>query len=125
MTNPTFYESFKFLDFHTIFNEQFQYGCLEVQVVLVNPKTKEVDQNVNLNTEVNVRLECGPKNEESDFFIHDYDLDCGATTYEEAIIKLAFLVKEKYGEYVIGEPTEEEIAYAASFFEKFSKKGLA
>lgn len=37
---------------------------------------------------------------------HDYDLDCGGDTFEEAIMKLAKLVFQHYGDYNKEEATE-------------------
>ena len=76
--------------------------CLDIEVAKINPQTREIDDNEVLNTEVEVWLECGPYefNEDAAEFspTHDIDLDCGAPTFEKAIIELARLVKQKYGE---------------------------
>lgn len=87
--------------------------CLDVDIVKVNPKTNRIDDDDKLNTETRVWLECGPwvhrdreMSQESrdrgcyDFFpegrSHDWHLDCGGRTYEEAIVKLANLVFQHY-----------------------------
>lgn len=101
--NNKFYESFNYLNNHPIFAcylsddvsfSKFQ-DCLDISVVKVNPESASIDDNQNLNTKVEVWLEVEPylKNGEK---AHDYDLDCGGDTFEEAIIKLAELVKEHY-----------------------------
>lgn len=64
---------------------------VDIQVVHVNPETNEIDDCQSKNTKVAVWLECGTKDD------HDIDLDCGGDSFEEAIIKLAELVKMKYG----------------------------
>lgn len=75
--------------------------CLDISVVKVNPETEEIDKDMKSNTKTEVWLEFGRAfidNEISDnvMFEHDYRLDCGADTFEEAIIKLANLVDEFY-----------------------------
>lgn len=37
---------------------------------------------------------------------HDYNLDCGGTSFHEAIVKLAALVKKHYGDYAEGEAVD-------------------
>lgn len=93
----TFYEAYQFLDRHPAFAGRFQYGCLETIVVQVNPETEEIDEDPTKNTATRIWLECG--NYDEDHSVHDINLDCGAPTYEEAIIELAALVLEHYGDY--------------------------
>ena len=84
------------------------FKCLDVYVAKVNPKNRRVEKDARLNTETEVWLESGPwyippkKDPGYTAFpeglpSHDYRLDCGAPTYEEAIIKLAYLVRQYYG----------------------------
>lgn len=73
--------------------------ALYIYVVLVNPKTLEIDDDEKENTKVQVWLECGAyykkdPNTGTDGWYHDIRLDCGADTFEEAIIKLAKRVKK-------------------------------
>lgn len=103
MKYNNFYDAFNFLNNHPIFKGDFQYGCLDVMVVKVNPETNSIDGNRNLNTKTNVWLECG------ELGYHDYELDCGAETYEEAIVELAGLVLNKYGDYEEPEITKEDM----------------
>ena len=91
-----FYESWRFLAKHKIFDESFEYDRLWIHVTKVNPKTGKLDDDITKNTKVEIWLECFPDDENGRF--HDIDLDCGGDTYEEAIIKLASLVKKKYGD---------------------------
>ena len=74
--------------------------CLDIYVTKVNPKTKRIDDNEKLNTKVEVWLECGKylfdEHRKEYLPCHDIDLDCGGDTFEEAIIKLANLVKKYY-----------------------------
>lgn len=86
--------------------------CLDIHFARVDPKTKSVNNDPAKNTEVEIWLECGawltPKDLESQgedpshfphgTAQHDYDLDCGGDTFEEAILELARLVFEHYGE---------------------------
>lgn len=90
-----FYESWKFLEEHKMFNESFSHD-LWVEVVKVNPETNEIDNDEKKNTKIQVWLEHGSYNEEHHCCSHDYDLDCGGNTFEDAIIKLAKLVKKYY-----------------------------
>lgn len=87
------YEAWNYLDNHKIFDGHF-VSCLDIFVVKVNPKTDEIDDDENLNTKTEIWLECGAYNK--NYMCHDVDLDCGGNTFEEAIIKLAKLVKEKF-----------------------------
>lgn len=107
-----FYKAWSFLDNHPMFEyegmNEFR-KCLDIDVVKVNLETKEIENNESKNTEIRVWLECGPylrpqdlkederKNWPYGTCSHDYDLDCGASTFEEAIIALANLVMKKYG----------------------------
>lgn len=94
-----FYSAWCFLTNHRIFNDEFQYDRLWTHVTKVNPKTNELDDDRTKNTKVQVWLECFPYNENVDVDerFHDTDLDCGGDTFEDAIITLSKLVKEKYG----------------------------
>jgi hypothetical protein len=103
-----FYEAWYFIDKHPDFAPfgDGGVGCLYVEVVKVNPETETIEDNDSLNTAVRVWLEGGPwinaplpDEEEYMNWSHDIDLDCGAPTYEEAIIKFAENVKNKYGDY--------------------------
>ena len=91
-----FYDAYQFLDNHKIFNGNFTYQ-LWFEIVKVNPKTNAIDDDSTKNTKVQVWLEHGPYDKEWGGCTHDIDLDCGGDTFEEAIIKLAELVKSKYG----------------------------
>lgn len=85
-------------------------ACLYVEVVKVNPTTKRIDDNEAKNTETRVWLESGPwlQGEKLNEFdrkhcpngmpSHDIKLDCGASNFEKAIIKLANLVLRHYGD---------------------------
>lgn len=95
--NMDFYDSYQFLDNHKIFNGNFTYQ-LWFEIVKVNPETNAIDDDSTKNTKVQVWLEHGPYDKEWGGCTHDIDLDCGGDTFEEAIIKLAELVKNKYGE---------------------------
>lgn len=94
-----FYKAWHYLENHVIFKDErgvsrFQ-ECLDIEVVKVNPVTKAIDDDEALNTKTNIWLETGPykTNEKT----HSLELDCGAKTFEKAIVKLAKKVKENYG----------------------------
>lgn len=104
-----FYEAYNFLKEHEMTKTYIDIGphkhrvdhfykCLDIDVTKVNPKTCEIDTNSELNTKTEVWLELGRWSEESNTAYHDYDLDCGGDTFEEAVIKLANLVDEYYDE---------------------------
>ena len=90
-----FYEAYHYLREHNMFQGNFQ-SCLDIEVVKVNPLSKSIDDDDTLNTETNVWLECGKYSKYIPY--HDFELDCGGVTFEEAIIKLANLVKKYYGD---------------------------
>lgn len=90
-----FYTAWKFLDNHKMFNGLFCHG-LWTEIVKVNPETNTIDDDSTKNTKVQVWLEHGPYDKEWGDCTHDLYLDCGADTFEEAIIKLAELVKKYY-----------------------------
>lgn len=107
-----FYDAWYFLENHRIFQlEECSVfsECLSIEVVRVNPNTDEIDDDESKNIITRVWLECGPwchpdelpdeakKDWPDGVPSHDVDLDCGAPTFEEAVIELANLVAEKYG----------------------------
>lgn len=93
-----FYDAWQYLNNNRIFKDKYSESrflqCLDIYVTKVNPETREIDDDEIKNTEVEVWLECGKHH--PNMRIHDVDLDCGENTFEEAIIELAKLVKEKY-----------------------------
>lgn len=72
--------------------------CLDIDYVMVNPETLEIDDDESKNTKVQVWLECGPWDNEDNMPSHDIELDCYGDTFEEAILELAKLVRKHYGE---------------------------
>lgn len=101
-----FKSAWDFLNNHECFSEIIEIGlnkyrinkfseCLIIDVVKVDPNTETINDDDRLNTCTQVWLECGTY--DKDTKIHDIRLDCGANTFEEAIIQLAELVKKHYG----------------------------
>ena len=88
-----FHEAWEFLLEHKMFQRHFR-DLLYIMVVKVNPLTNEVDDDQTKNTKTQVWLEVGPWSEQ--YHTHDWDLDCGGDTFEEAICELAELVKQYY-----------------------------
>ena len=86
-----FYDAFRFLCTNRVFEGAFG-ECLDVDVVKVDPITRCITGDESKDTHTEVWLEAGPPG------CHDFFLDCGGDSYEEAIIKLANLVMCKYGE---------------------------
>lgn len=109
-----FYEAYTFLENHQMIKSYTEYNgdlkgfeinnfreCLDIEVVKVNPETStlEIEEDkLHLNTKTEIWLEFGSWNEEVNSSCHDYDLDCGGDSFEEAIINLANLVDEFYDE---------------------------
>ena len=108
-----FYEAFNFLRNHKLCECKINQGnrrksvvnyfdrCLSISVVKINPETDEIDANMSNNTKTEVWLEFGRafidySITDDVMFEHDYRLDCGGDTFEEAIIKLANLVDQFY-----------------------------
>ena len=91
-----FYNAWTFLVNHKMFNGRFEKD-LWFDVVKVNPDTKEIDYlDEAKNTKVEIWLEHGHYDVDWGACVHNIDLDCGGDTFEEAIIKLAELVKRHY-----------------------------
>lgn len=109
-----FYEAYTFLENHQMIKSYTKHNedlkgfeinnfreCLDIEVVKVNPETStlEIEEDkLYLNTKTEIWLEFGGWNEEVNSACHDYDLDCGGDSFEEAIINLANLVDEFYDE---------------------------
>lgn len=85
------------------------YRHVEVQFVWVNPSTETIEEDAARNTAFRVWIEAGPPWDMSETFpdkslagrdrwgrSHDFNLDCGAPTVEEAFLKLADLVEQHY-----------------------------
>lgn len=112
MTHTTFFEAWHFLDDHYIFQDKHKLSrfkdCLDIVVVQVNPETEAIDDDETKNTATAIWVEMGPYANEFPNN-HDTDLDCGAFTFEEAIIELAGLVEKKYGTNEEPKITREEL----------------
>ena len=107
-----FYEAWHWLNDHPLFTIDgiggAGGGSLYVEVVRVNPDNETIEDDEWLNTATRVWLEGGPWEPEHSpvpgeiypaGWSHDYNLDCGAPTYEEAVVKFVGLVKKYYGDY--------------------------
>jgi len=94
-----FFDSWKYLYNHKMYKNQNGDSCfsksLIFKVVKVNPETNETEDEKKLNTKTKIRIKTGNWDIDIDDFLHDFELDCYGDTYEEAIINLAKLVKEK------------------------------
>ena len=95
-----FYKAWNYLENHCIFKDEngisrFQ-ECLGIEIVKVDPTTNSISDDEVLNTKTRVWLEAGPyfKGERT----HYCELDCGARTFEKAIVKLAKKVKKHFGD---------------------------
>lgn len=123
-----FYTAFHWLESHPamwywgrLAMKAMKNGCyetafpanLDVDVVKVNPETNSIDDDKSKNTATRIWIEVAtyankdkyqerdgwPEDAFKGYCCHDYQLDCGGATYEEAIIKLANLVWKHYGIY--------------------------
>lgn len=93
-----FFQAFHYLKEHPAFKEYF-VESLDIAVVKVDPKTKRIEDEQSRNTETAVWLETGPVYEgkhREPIYTHDPDIDCGGSTFEEAIIRLAKNVARYY-----------------------------
>lgn len=119
-----FYEAWCFLETHRYYTDDHIHRInrfeesLYIEVVKVNPKTERIEDDETLNTDVRVWLESGCPELIDDVYelTHDIELDCGAPTFEEAIIELANLVYKNYGE---SKYTEKEDKEKTEFWAKF------
>lgn len=104
-----FYIAWHWIEKHPYFKDKvftmshFQESLL-IEVVKVNPLTNSIDKDRSKNTKVAVWLECGSPILDDDGVCngqttHDWKLDTGGDTFEEAIINLSKLLKENYGDY--------------------------
>ena len=110
-----FYTAYNFLEKHKMVHPSYPNypdltyskgfaDSLYVAVVKVNPVNDTVEDDRKLNTKTQVWLEFGPVVEADEDLglnqlfttVHDTRLDCGADTFEEAIIELANLVDKYY-----------------------------
>ena len=92
-------------------DDLFATAAAALADVMVDPATKTVEDDPQRNTEVRVWLEFGPWHKPESLSDaereampdgcagHDIDLDCGATTFEQAVMILAQKVFERYGDY--------------------------
>ncbi len=81
-------------------NHEWAIDRLYISVVKVHPKLKRVVDDEKKNTLVNYWLEGGAMTKDKFFGwvgTHDIRLDCGADSFEEAVIKYAKLVRKFYG----------------------------
>jgi hypothetical protein len=84
---------------------QFE-GCvgawIDIAPYKVDPETRFVEKDSTRNTHIEFWVEAGSYTRYEDEGIlpsHNYDLDCGGDTWEEAVLNLAKLVLLKYGDY--------------------------
>lgn len=78
--------------------------ALDVDFVLVNPKTNRVSKDERKNTRSDCWLEFGPiefyeAGDTEPRATHDIELDCGGRTFEKAFRKLCLRVLKHYGDY--------------------------
>lgn len=113
-----FYEAYRYLEDHKYFRHEDFYKKhgfeltmfstnTRVFVVKVDPDTYCIEEDESRNTKTVIWLETGRTINEDigdgdgvqEMTEHDWRLDCGGDTYEEAIIKLANLIDETYPNY--------------------------
>ena len=104
-TTERFFHAWEWLRTH----EYFQYSkyetvfptCLDIEVVKVNPENDTIDDVISKNTKVVVWIEAGDavfddRGRYTGETSHDFNLDSGGDTFEEAIIDLAINMKSNY-----------------------------
>lgn len=104
-----FFDAWWYLCGHPRFQEEAWPGgytessfndSLWIDVIKVNPLTENVEEDEELNVSTCVCLECLHKewDPEANLYVsaHDYELDCSADTFENAIIELANRHYNKY-----------------------------
>lgn len=105
-----YYEAWQFLRHHKIFcirvDDKYYISYFEESLCTETQKVnelKKIDDDKTKKIYIEVWLESGPVQLIDDEIqcTHDLDLDCVAETFEEAIIILAELVKNKYGDKII------------------------
>ena len=99
-----------------MFNGRF-WEALDIDVLKVNPDTNSIDDDSKKNTKTSVWLETGAYIKDDDalsigcsHFYHDYYLDCGGYTFEDAIIQLAELVMKYYGKDRVSSIMEDDVS---------------
>ena len=81
-------------------NHEWAIPNLYIEIAKVDPETRRIEDDQSRNTKIEFWLEGGPFVKDDDVGViksHDYELDCGGDTFEEAIIKYAALVRKHYG----------------------------
>lgn len=85
---------------------QFEGCCepwIEITPHMVDPTTKCVEDSPEKNTEMVFWVECGAyvwcEYSKSPVPSHDWELDCGGSSWEVAVIELGKLVLAKHGDY--------------------------
>jgi hypothetical protein len=111
---PDFLNSWHWLNEHPVFyafGDQFHERALdhshgvqdglEFMVVMVNPATDRISDNEAENTRLEVWVEVFPTSlsmpHGSKYRLHAYECDTGGATYEEAVVKMAQNIYERYG----------------------------
>lgn len=107
-----FHEAFEFIASHSKFMapilpeddspKESLIHELYIMVVKVNPNGEYIDNDPSLNVKTKVWLEYGPAHycEHSNRWTssHDYALDSGGDTFEQAVIEMANLIIKNYGD---------------------------
>jgi len=117
-TNQSLYNAYRYIENHPVFWRFHEVGdwitfherCLyhesgiregiEFTVVRVDPATQSASLDPALNTQVQVWFEFSLSHDwktPDAIRLHDYKLDSGAATYEEALIKAAKRLHRRYG----------------------------
>ena len=83
---------------HPVFNKTALSPQIELQPHRVDPKTRSIREDDSKNTQMEWWVEVFFYSEDN-ISMHDYYLDCGGDTIDQAINNLYDLVKTTYGEY--------------------------
>lgn len=116
-TNQSLYNAYRYIQYHPVFWrfqgigdwELFHERCLYIEggiregieftVVRVDPATQSISLDPALNTQVQIWFEFSIAHQwlQDGMRLHDYKLDGGASSYEQALIKAAKRLHRRYG----------------------------
>lgn len=101
----TYEKYWRIIEHPAFINDAFERVTIEIEPHMICPSTNRIENYKPLNTKLQYWVELMvPYYEENSIskqwvVSHDWELDCGGFTYEEAIDELYDLVIKKYGDY--------------------------
>ena len=101
--------------FFNTFRDSAFLECLDIGYIKVNPVTHRVEQDKSLNTKTAVWVELGPWIHDGEHIpqggirSHDPRLDCRASTFDKALVKLARKVWKHYRAQAVAIEDQERV----------------